>query len=246
MRAVNLVPADSRPGRINGGKSGGAMYGVLGALVVLLLGMSVLAQSKSKEAEANQQLAAVEQSTQAYSQIATEFSSFESAAAQANQRINTVRGLADARFDWAGSMRDLSRIIPKNTQLLTLNASVKEGLGSGGGSSLRSAIPSPAIAMTGCSSNQDSVADLVANLQAMRRVTNVTLEYSQREDSAPLNCRVAKEPYTFSIVVFLAAGDAQASTDAVPGSTPAGATPISSESSGGTAPTTPTTTAAGG
>ena len=30
MRAINLVPADSRPGRVNGGKSGGAVYGVLG------------------------------------------------------------------------------------------------------------------------------------------------------------------------------------------------------------------------
>ena len=30
MRAVNLVPADSRQGRVNGGKSGGAAYAVLG------------------------------------------------------------------------------------------------------------------------------------------------------------------------------------------------------------------------
>ena len=41
MRAINLVPADERVGRVNGGKSNGAVYGVLVGLIVVLVGIAI-------------------------------------------------------------------------------------------------------------------------------------------------------------------------------------------------------------
>ncbi len=246
MRAVNLVPADSRPGRVNGGKSGGAAYGVLGVMALLLVALSVLAIAKRTEAQATQELAVVEQSTQAYSAAAADFSSFEEAAGQASQRISTVRGLADARFDWAGSLRDLARLIPADTQITGLSASVTATSGSGGGgavNSLRGAINSPAISLSGCSKSQSTVANLINQLQAMRRVTNVTLTSSEQGEgggSGAGSCTVAGKPFQFSMVVFMVAGKAVAAGSVAP-STAAGATTASSVTGTTPAATTPAT-----
>ncbi|MDO9356812.1 MAG: PilN domain-containing protein [Solirubrobacteraceae bacterium] len=248
MRAINLVPADSRPGRVNGGKSGGAVYGLFGLLIVLIAAASVFAMAKRDEARANSELAAVQQSTDAYKTAATQYASFEQAAKQADERINTVRSLAQARFDWAGAMRDLSRLVPNTTRISALSASVSNGAssaGGGSGSALRSALPVPAIAMQGCTMSQNSVALLINQLQAMRRVTNVTLESSKKAEdkkaSATSDSPTALpdtecDTYTFELVVFFAPGNAKLSTDAVANS---GATTVSTESAGGTAPTTP-------
>lgn len=245
MRAVNLVPADSRQGRVNGGKSGGAAYAVLGVMAILLVALSVFAINKRHEAEATQELATVTQSTQAYAAAASEFSSFEAASTEATQRISTVRGLADARFDWAGALRDMARLIPADTQISGLSASVSPTSGAGGGgaaNALRGSINSPAISLSGCSKSQSTVANLINQLQAMRRVTNVTLTSSeQKEDSSGGEggtCSIAGSPFEFSLVVFMVPGKAVAAGEVVPSTTPA-ATAASSVSGTTPAATTP-------
>jgi len=276
MRAVNLVPPESRAGKVSAGKSGGAVYGVIGALVLALVMLSLLALTKREKASAEQELAGIQQSTQAYEQVATQFSSFESAAKQANERIDLVRSLAGARFDWAGTLRDMARLIPRQTQIQTLDASVRDGANAGGGSStFRSQIGmAPAITLKGCTKTQGTVADLVTRLQAMRRVTNVTLEQSETDgklqdfdkrlkpigeiadssgssssSDAPSataeDCSLPKPYYGFTITVFYAGGKAQASADAIPSVAGAGSgTTISSETAGATTPAS-TTPAAG-
>jgi Tfp pilus assembly protein PilN len=242
MRAINLVPADERPGRVNGGKSNGAVYGLLIGLIVVLVAASSLAMTKKKQAQAKADLAAVQQSTQAFDQIAAQFSSYESAASNATSRIETVRGLAQARFDWAGAMRDLSRVVPANVQITELNATVKPGLSVGnGGTALRTAIGTPAITMTGCATDQDAVANLLGQLEAQRRVTQVSLDSSIQNDSVDPACtvKVKKSAYVFNLVVFYAQGNAQAAADAVPGSTPVTASLATESAGGSTAPTTP-------
>lgn len=244
MRAVNLVPAEARAGRVSGGKSGGAVYGVLGVLALLLVGASLLAMSKKSEAEANQELAAVQQSTQAYNSAASQFSSFEAAASQATSRISTVRGLAEARFDWAGAMREMSRLIPETTQVFSLSASVKDGAGSsvGGGSQLRGAIQAPAITLTGCSKSQVEVANLITRLQAMRRATNVALESSTQAEGESAGGCSFENAFDFVLVVFFSAGNAKASEDASPG--PGTGTAIATESATPAATTPAATTPA--
>jgi len=273
MRAVNLVPAESRAGRVNGGKSGGAVYGLLGLLVVVLLMLSSLAFIKRDKTAAEQELAGIQQSTQAYEQVATQFASFETASKQANERIELVRSLAQARFDWAGTLRDMARLIPTDAQVQTLDASVKDGAGQGGTSTYRSQLATaPAITLKGCSRSQGTVADLVTRLQAMRRVTNVTLEQSETDgdlsdfdkpltplgqtdagttdagaasSSSISDCSFPKPFYGFTITVFYAQGKAQASSDASPSAAgAAGGTTIASESTGATTPAA-TTPAAG-
>lgn len=248
MRAVNLVPPEARQGGLTPGKSGGAVYGLLGGMVVLLLVLSVTAISRGERAQAEQELAQVQQSAQQYSQAADQFAQYQAAAQAASSRIDTVTNLAKARFDWAGSLREVSRLVPASTQLMGLEASVKPGVGGGGGGSqLRSALPVPAITMTGCSVDQATVADLITRLQAMRRVTNVTLERSEQkkppEDGggeAPGGDTAKTQPcydVEFALVIFFTPGSAQASTEVAGVGTAATAT----EAAGATTPApTPT------
>lgn len=269
MRAVNLVPPEARAGRVSPGKSGGAVYGVIGALVVALLMMSSLALVKKQKAAADQELAAVRQSTQAYEQVATQFAAFEKASKDANDRIELVRSLAQARFDWAGTLRDMARLIPAQTQIQQLDASVKDGApGAAGSSTLRSQLATvPAITLKGCTRTQGTVADLVTRLQAMRRVTNVTLEQSETDgdigdfdktlvevgsDAAPessdstgstsqTDCSLPKPYYAFTITVFYAPGNAKSSGEIAPATGSAtAASSIASESAGATTPATST------
>lgn len=241
MRAINLVPADQREGGLSGGRSGGMVYGLLGALGVLLIAVAVLVSASKNEKESVQQLAGIEQVTQQYATAAAQYGAIEKAATEAKARIAAVEGLADARFDWAGAMRDLSRVIPKTTQVQALSASVRATSGSQTTSSmLRGGLDTPAITLQGCSVSQDSVADLLGRLQAMRRVTQVSLESSTRDTSAgTTNCTVkANGAYTFVLVVFYAVGNTVAAADATAGEVVAATTPATETT--GTATSTST------
>lgn len=248
MRAVNLVPPESRVSGLSGGKSGGAAYGVVGALAVVLVAVFLLSSASRDKARAQQELANVQQATQSYQQVANQYAAFTDAASKTAQRITLVRSISEARFDWAGALRDLSRLVPATAQIQKLDASVKDGVGAGGGSKFRSDIPTPAISIEGCSKTQATVADLVTRLQAMRRVTNVALETSSTDSdltelsngkikplddtgstassagssdqgSGGTDCSLKKPFYKFVITVFYTQGKA-ASADSVGATTP--------------------------
>ena len=221
MRAINLVPADRREGGLGGGRSGGLVYGVLGVLLVMLVAVAVLVSAGKKQKEAEQELAGLQQVTQQYTSAASQYSAIEKAAGDAKARISAVEGLAKVRFDWAGAMRDLSRVVPRSSQIESMSASVRPGTGNQGtSSSLRSNLEQPAITMQGCSVSQDTVADLIGRLQAMRRVTQVSLESSVLSKDATESCTVSsKGSYSFIIVVFYAPGSTVAAAEATPGST---------------------------
>jgi len=243
MRAINLVPADARTGGVSGGKSNGGVFAFLGALAVLFVCTGAYAQSKGKEATANKDLATVQNSAAAYQQVATKYSSFQSAASDAQARIATVKSLASARFDWAGSLRDLARLVPATVRISQLNASVSVSSGSGG-SQFRSAIQSPAITMSGCTLSQSTAANLVTQLQAMRRVTNVTLEYSKLSDQHGAKVEDGScTDYDFAIDVFFAPGSAQDSSSASPSAVTASS--VTSTTPGATTPAATTPTNAG-
>ncbi len=146
MKAVNLLPTDLRitdrkgPARSSHEGSGG--YAVLGALALVVLAV-VATVMVGNSVKANQrELAEVkvqEQAAQARLAALTPYGTFKDLA---TKRVQTVRDLAAARFDWEQALRDLSRAIPSNVTLDTLSGSVTPSTTAGGGSSnpLRSAI----------------------------------------------------------------------------------------------------------
>ena len=191
MRAVNLIPRDQRRGGGggSGGRTGSAVYIVLGALGALVLATAVYTLTgnqvnsrKGEVAKASQEAATLEQQAAAlkpYTQFAT----------LSESRVQTVTSLADSRFNWERAMRDLARALPGDVWLTSLIGTVAPGVtleGGGGGStgSLRSAVKSPAIEMVGCTDSQSSVSRVMARLRIMRGVQRVSLASSEKAEGA--------------------------------------------------------------
>jgi hypothetical protein len=126
--------------------------------------------------------------------------------------VETVRGLAAARFDWERALRDLSHAFPADAKLTTLNGDMglPGAAAAAGGDTLRGSIQAPAISMTGCASSQTGVARMMARIKAVDGVTRVSLSKSDAGATSASGAGVTaaaipacgKNPATFSVVAF--------------------------------------------
>ena len=197
MRAVNLLPPDIRgaapkaTGELAAGpegKGGAGPFVVLGALALCVAGTATYVLTNNTIEQRKADLAAVtarQKALQAQADKLRPYADFESIA---NARVATVRDLAGRRFDWEQTLRGLSRAIPANVTLSTLNGDLGPGAGGSaspsGGTGLRSAIDAPAITLQGCTNDQRSVARLMARLRNVDGVTRVSISKSVNQKSA--------------------------------------------------------------
>jgi Tfp pilus assembly protein PilN len=235
MKAVNLLPPDLRgvakpaaalgAGDEPAGRMGA--FAVIGALAfcVVALAAYVLTTNTVKDRRAQLDQVSAEAATAA--QQAARLKPYADFAAQAQERVQTVKDLASARFDWEQALRDVSRAVPAAVTLSSLNGTISSTSGGSGGSSLRAAIPAPAIEMQGCTTGgQSDVATLLSRLRAIDGVTRVSLQSSQRPTpgsqsavtasptGAPAGCG-AKRPAQFNLVVFFEHSTVPATVDDV-------------------------------
>jgi Tfp pilus assembly protein PilN len=181
VRAVNLIPSDARRGAV--GRPGGPqspMQILIGALAVALLFVTIYTLTSNTISSRKARLAALQaQVTQAQAQDAhlQDYVAFQKLA---QSRVQTVREIAAARFDWHDALADLAKVVPANTSLQSLTGTVVPGAAVGGGStsggtSVRGDLQVPAFELTGCSLTQDDVAGLMSRLRLIDGVTRVTL-----------------------------------------------------------------------
>jgi len=95
----------------------------------------------------------------------------------------TINTLADSRFDWVRVMRELSKILPADVWLTSLNASASQGASSGSssegeGSGLRGSVAGPALEISGCAKGQEGVAGFITALKEIDGVTRVGVQSS--------------------------------------------------------------------
>jgi Tfp pilus assembly protein PilN len=210
VRAVNLIPTDSRGRAGSRGPSTGMalpVYVLLGflAAAVVLVTVFVLATNSisSRTATLTNLQTEVSQEQAAMARLG-EFTKF---ASLAQTRVSTVKAIAAARFDWHAALSDLSKVVPANTTLQTVSGTVVPGAGAGGGAgALRSDITAPAFELTGCTASQNDVARLISQLRLINGVTRVTFSNSQASNasgsssSSSQGCG-ANGP-TFDLIVF--------------------------------------------
>lgn len=220
MRAVNLLPSDlrgsapaaarrTRPERER--VEGSGAYVVLGALVLCLAMLAAYVLTSNTVKQKQSDLAAVTAQADATAQAAAKLKPYADFEATAKARVETVRGLAAARFDWEQALRDLSRAVPSNVKLQNLNGDMGlPGTSASGGDPLRGSIQAPAITLTGCAPDQPAVAAMMARLRAVDGVTRVSLSKSVKAENtgptpvgqeADAPCGT-KSPPGFSAVVF--------------------------------------------
>jgi Tfp pilus assembly protein PilN len=239
MRAVNLLPSDLRgaapaasPGARREPAEGIGAYVVLGALAlcVALLAVYVLASNTVKQKQSD--LADVTVKADAAAQKVAQLKPYADFEALAKARVETVRGLAAARFDWEQALRDLSRVIPSDVKLQTLNGDMGlPGTTGSGGDPLRGSIQAPAVSLTGCAATQPSVARLLSRLRGVDGVTRVSLSKSEKSGAASATqsspCP-GKNPPNFSAVVFFEGSSAAAALASTGGAVNTGSVPVPS------------------
>jgi Tfp pilus assembly protein PilN len=187
MKAINLLPPDLR------GASSGAVrktatdepggigaFVVLGALAACVLALAAYVLTSNMVKDRQAKLETVTAQTENATQRADQLKPYADFKAMAETRIQTVKDLASSRFDWEQALRDVSRAIPANVTLTSLNGTIADGASAGGSaggssSSVRSAIAAPAIQLNGCTRTQEDVATLLSRLRNVDGVTRVSL-----------------------------------------------------------------------
>jgi Tfp pilus assembly protein PilN len=187
MKAINLLPQDLRgshkgaskvktaqPAEEPGGIGAFVLLGALAACVAALAAY-VLTTNTVKDRQA--QLETVTAEAAAVTKRVNELKPYADFQQMAETRIQTVKDLAASRFDWEQALRDISRAVPADVTLTSLNGTIAGGAGTGG-STVRTAIAAPAIELKGCTRGQKQVATLMSRLRAVDGVTRVALSKS--------------------------------------------------------------------
>lgn len=174
MRPVNLIPLDMRRGDSAPLRTGPLVYIVLGALALMLVGVTMLVLTSNEVAEKKDELVTLRREDVAAKARAEELAPYAQFQAMSQQRVETVASLADSRFDWPRVMRELALVLPDDVLLTGLSA------GSGGESESEglSGVMGPSLELNGCTSGQDGVARFVTALKDIDGVTRVGLQSS--------------------------------------------------------------------
>jgi Tfp pilus assembly protein PilN len=184
VRPVNLIPPEQRRGDQAQLRTGPLMYIVLGALALLLLGVVMLVTTSNQISDSKAEVATLKNEDAIAQAKAKRLAAYSQFRVLSEQRIATVRSLADSRFDWERVMRELSLILPSDVWLTDLTASASSstaagGEGGGGASGLRGGIAGPALELTGCANGQEAVAGFVTALKDIDGVTRVGVQSSE-------------------------------------------------------------------
>jgi type IV pilus assembly protein PilN len=252
MRPINLLPPEDRRDGQAPTRTGQMPYILVGALVLLLIGVTALVLAGNQVSEREADVTRLKHEDAQESARADRLAAYTQFQTLHEQRVATVTSLANSRFDWERVMRELSLILPENAWLVEVSASASPGTdagGSGGGSGLRSGSPGPALELSGCAAGQEAVAGFVTALKDIDGVTRVGVQSSElgsSEAGAGIgeeggsggggdDCRTRDFIAKFEIVVVfdaapvpVGASDEEA---AAPVTTPAGAASTTEEAS---------------
>jgi Tfp pilus assembly protein PilN len=189
MRPVNLIPPEERRGEHAPLRTGPLPYLLLAGLVAVLVGITAVVLLDNQIADSKAEVATLEGEDAAAATKAQRLAAYTQFRSMSEQRVATVSSLADSRFDWERVMRELALVLPKDVWLVGLTAtasadvSIDSAGGSGGssgsGAALRSAVPGPAMEVSGCATGQEAVAGFVTALKDIDGVTRVGVQSSE-------------------------------------------------------------------
>ena len=246
MKAINLLPPDSRGLPKSGAPkvaaapeepAGIGAFVLLGALALCVAALAAYVLTTNTVKDRQAQLDAVTVQAETVAQRAAELKPYADFQQMAETRIQTVKDLAASRFDWEQALRDISRAIPADVTLTSLDGSISSD--AGGATPVRGAISAPAIELRGCTRGQTQVATLLARLRSVDGVTRVTLTKSVKPDqpvtedggAVPANagttqaaCGLGRPP-SFELVMFFERSEVPASVEDITVQPGAGTTP---------------------
>jgi Tfp pilus assembly protein PilN len=237
MRPVNLIPAEERPGGRRPLRAGPLAYMVVGALAAAIIALTSLVVTENQISDRQAEVTQLEAEGRSIEARAQELAPYTQFAAVREQRLETVTGLADSRFDWRRVLNELSLLLPANIQLTNLagTASPEVGLSGGAGVGMRSQIAGPALELAGCGTSQAAVAGFVEALKDIDGVTRVGFQGSSsggegESATSTTSCEGARSATFQMVAAFDAAPVAPAQTGEVAPEVPAESTEAEGES----------------
>jgi Tfp pilus assembly protein PilN len=184
MRPVNLIPPDERQGEQAPLRTGALVYLVVGAFVAVLIGVTSLVLIGNKINERKTDVVDLHRENAAAERKAQRLASYTQFSTLSRQRVETVKTLAESRFDWERVMRETALVLPDDVWLIDLTATAVpgvsfEGGSTGVGSGLRDDVAGPALQIQGCAVGQQAVARFVTVLKDIDGVTRVGMQSSE-------------------------------------------------------------------
>jgi Tfp pilus assembly protein PilN len=182
-----LIPADERrTGRGTLSRLSAPTRALLGALALVLVASLAYVLLANQVTERRDRLAQIEADAGRASAQAAALKPFTDVAELRDRSVAAVRDVAAARFDWPGLLTQLSARVPADVTLISLSASPGDETTAAGvppatadGAAAPGAAPvDRTVALTGCTTDHDSVARLMERLRAISGVADVTLATS--------------------------------------------------------------------
>jgi Tfp pilus assembly protein PilN len=247
MRAVNLMPGDDygSGGSDGTGDTGGVVYVLLGGLAVMVALAGLWASSNTQISSRQTALDRVTVAAVAAEARAAKAAPYEAYAGLADARLATVASLSVTRFDWAHSLHELSRVLPADVWLTSLDGS--SGASGAAPTTTASAAPAPTFEFVGCTDTQAKVARLMARLRAVDGVRDVDLKTSEKPEvggdkDCPANA--PSDPKFTIVIAFKAPGTTKVTVDTSGRILTASVVPSTTAAATPAAATAPATTAA--
>ncbi len=195
MKAVNLIPSEQRSGGTVGARSGGAAFLVLGLLAGLVVLAALYGMSHKTLQSRTAEAATIGQHAEEVKQQAATLAPYAAFMSLREQRLHSIAQLIGGRFDWATVMDELSRVLPNDAALTSIQGTVGASAGSvaapsssaaSASASVASATPpgaTPTLTLSGCAKSQSTVAEMLVHLRLMNGVSDVTLQSSTKSAS---------------------------------------------------------------
>jgi Tfp pilus assembly protein PilN len=255
VRPVNLIPPEDRHGGTPV-RTGPIAYLLVGALAIALAAVTMVVLANNKIGDRKAEIVQLNQQVAAVSAQADQLQPFIQFSDTERQRTDTVRALANSRFDWERVMRELALVLPGDISLTDLTATAPNAATADASGTATGAPTVPTLELTGCAQGHDGVAGFLSALRDIDGVTSVDLQSSERasadeisgsSSTSTTDCRTNLSISKFTLTVaFGAAPAAQGATAAPATAAPAAAAPASTASSSPAVPASSTTPGTGG
>lgn len=182
MRPVNLIPPEERRDKASV-RTGPIAYMLVGALALALGAVTLLVLTNNKVADRKAEISSIKQQEASARARAEQLAPFTNFSTVEQQRRDTIKSLADSRFDWERVMHELALVMPSDIWLTQLTGSVGGAAapaGSDTSTADTSSITGPSLQLSGCAAGQDAVAGFLSALRDIDGVTRVGLTSSER------------------------------------------------------------------
>jgi Tfp pilus assembly protein PilN len=187
MRAVNLLPPKYLPRQASGGKQGSSFF-LIGGLALVVVAVLVYVMSVNTINDSKSKIAQAQTEAQQANAQADALGAYGNFAKVKQDRVASVKKLAQNRIDWERVLREIAHILPNGVWVTKADANdasdstSSSGTTASSGSASVSSGASPQITLTGCAWDQNAVARTLVRLRELDGATDVSLDHSTRPD----------------------------------------------------------------